>query len=95
MHQLYVIRSLDSTYSQQPRNATYDFDVLLLHCRVAVHAGVLLELLRQSVAVQMELSMQPQHEATLPREAIGDLLLIMVITCQAFASTLSQPIPEP
>lgn len=52
----------------------------LLH-RVAAHAGLLLELLRQSVAAQLELSMQAQHDATLPREAIGDLLLVMVMPC--------------
>ena len=38
------------------------------------------------MTAQLELSMQPQHGATLPREAIGDLLLVMVKPCQSFAA---------
>lgn len=48
--------------------------------RVLDHPGVLLSLFRQSVSSHLEQALQSGH-ATLPREAIADLLLVMVSHC--------------
>ena len=49
-------------------------------CRVGKHPGILLSLIRQSVSSHMEQGLQ-SGQASVPREAVAHLLLVMVTLC--------------